>query len=79
MDSPSRHKHRLEPDPFRANIALSANFGALSNIANGPHILFFESIFIAIYDDTVVVDLERNVRLVALLPSSSIVVILGIL
>lgn len=60
-DLPSHFEHGLEPDTFLADIALSAQFGALTHIADSSEIQLCETVLVTFDDDLAVIDTKCNV------------------
>lgn len=60
MNLPSRDENGLEPDAFCPNVAMRCGFGALPNRADGRQIFNAKSVLIALYNDTIGIDLKRN-------------------
>jgi len=69
----------LEADAFLADVALSAELGALSNAADGSQVPFVKAIFVAVDNNLIIVDTESDVGLLAVRFGPLKAVIVGIL
>lgn len=57
---PCHHENGFEPNSLFSNVTRRDKLGTLSDIADSGEILIGKSVFIALYNDATVINMERN-------------------